>query len=244
MWKRQLNLTNPSAQWVPVTINAGWQSQQLPGAQGGKNNPNNNVSTIFIGQVAFCEPISNPPNVGIRITCYTRQIDKTLNPSEMAPYSGTFASFVAWAAMQMGFGKNYTLNVSNPNAAANNLGGSIYAQSDILWAIQDAYHPNIAAFVDDDLLIVKDRNKILDPASTQPINTFIGIPSWYEYGVQFETLFNPTVRLAQGVSLTSVLNPSINNVGPNSAYVVMDLEYDLSSRDEAFYVKVYACPPA
>jgi hypothetical protein len=223
--------------WAPVTISAGWSTVAPAGSNTGQGQQ---ITPVFVGQVAYVEIISGPPNVGIRLTCYTRQLDKTAFPASPAPYTGTFKNFVAWAANEMGFGtNNYICQTSHDNDPANNLGGEIYTIGSILPAIQNAWMPNVAAFVDDDFLTVKDRSTILNAAATQTYSEFVGIPSWTEYGVEFTTLFDPTIRLAQGATLQSALNPSLNG-----SYVVMEIEYDLTSREEAFYGKVNANPPA
>jgi hypothetical protein len=234
MWNRQQMLAgNPNYNiWAPVTIYAGWETQTAQGLT-------SNVATVFVGQVAFVEIISGPPNVGIRLTCYSRQIDKSAAYSTPAPTTGTFAQFVQWGATQMGFGNSYTLDSKLSNRPANNLGGMIYKISDILPTIQNAWFPNVAAFIDDNHLYVKDRNLIINPASIYTYSSFIGIPSWTEWGIEFTTLFDPTIRLAGGVNVQSMLNPSLNG-----EYVVMELEYDLTSREEAFYGKVNCGPPA
>jgi hypothetical protein len=237
-WQRQKYLQTPTNQlkWINVTVKAGWSTPTYGGSQ---TSQTINTATIFIGQVAFCDIISGPPNVGIKITCYTRQIDKTAQPTMLAPYSGTFAGYVAWAAGQMGFGTNFICQTSHNNDKSQNIGGVIQSLQALLISIQNAYMPNVAAFVDDGRLIVKDRSSILDPSDIITVSEFIGIPSWTEYGVTFQTLFDPTLRLAYGVTLKSILNPSLNG----GTFVVMDLEYDLTTRQEAFYSTVEAAPP-
>ena len=138
----------------------------------------------------------------------------------------------------MGFGSNFICDTSYNSVIINNPARSILSIASLLIDIQDMYKPDVAAFVDDDLLIVKDRNKIMNPAQTAVLSEFIGIPGWTEWGIGFQTLFDPTIKLAQGVSITSSMNPSLNGT-----YVVLELEYDLSSRDGPFYVKPGASPP-
>src|ERR1700688_1736519 len=64
MWNRQkLIAGNPNYQlFAPITIYAGYETQSAQGLT-------SNVATVFVGQVAYVDIISGPPNVGIRLTC-------------------------------------------------------------------------------------------------------------------------------------------------------------------------------
>ena len=239
-WNRQqLQTYGPAVvkpNWVYVQIDAGYQVKNASGTATAQDEI---TASVFKGQVVIVEPTSGPPNIGVKITCYTRQIDKTSDQTERVPPNLTVKEFVTWAAGQMGFGKNFVCETSYNDTQSNNPAGAIYKQSQLLPTMQNLYMPNIAAYVDDDFLIVKDRNKILNPSNIQNISQFIGVPSWTQWGAQFTTLLDPTIRLAQGVNLTSVMNPKING-----QYVVMEIEYSLTSREEAFYGKIGVGPPA
>ena len=226
--KRLVDQGRASQKWINVKIQAGYKTSR--GEQ---------ISTIFKGQVVLCEPTMPPPNVGVRITCFTRQIDKTAFVSEPAPHSTTFARYVEWAAGQMGFGANFVCETSYNDVVISNPARSISVVSGLLIDIQSIHRPNVAAFVDDDVLIVKDRNKIINPAEVADIKRFIGIPTWTEWGAEFRCMFDGYIKLAQAVEVTSELNPSLNG-----RYVVTMLEYELTSRDIPFYVKVNGSPPA
>jgi hypothetical protein len=215
--------------YVPVEIKAGYQtvySQPAP-------------VTVYKGEVTIVNISQAPPNVGIRVTCYTHQIDTTQDISESAPTNATYSAFAKWAGEQMGFtGSNFYCNTSYDDLKVWNPAGLFLKKSALLPKIQDLMMPDVAAFIDDDRMIVKNRNAIIDPSATVTLTEFIGIPTWTEWGMECTTLFNPNIRLAQGVILQSVMNPSLNGT-----YVVMELEYNLSSRDTEFYVKTSGSPP-
>lgn len=228
-WRRRQVLTAQIASTlVKVKIEAGYSSN---GAE--------QTSVVFIGEVAICEPASPPPNIGIRITAFSRQIDKTNFVTDPAPSQTTYAGYVEWAANQMGFGKNFVCETSFNDVTIQNPARSILTQSALLVDIQNMYRPDVAAFIDDDFLIVKDRNKIIHPEQIANLNEFVGIPSWTEWGISAAIMLDQAVKLAGAIQLTSLMNPSVNG-----KYVVMELEYDLTSRDRAFYVKIGASPPA
>jgi hypothetical protein len=226
--KRQVETGQIQQNWINIKIEAG-----------NDDNTNSEPSVIFKGQVVLCEPSSPPPNIGVRITCYSRQIDRTSFISTPAPAQTTFANYVAYAAAQMGFDKNFICDTSYNDVVIYNPARSIHVAAALLIDIQNMYRPDVAAFIDDDILIVKDRNKIINPSNVAQVTEFIGTPSWTEWGVDFTTLFNPSIRLAQAAALTSLMNPSLNNT-----YVIMELEYDMTTRGTAFYVKASGSPPA
>jgi hypothetical protein len=228
-WNRRQVATGQTAQnYIDVKIEAGYITNGI-----------DNSSIVFTGQVVLAELTSPPPNIGIRITCFTRQIDKTSFISSPAPSQTTFFKYVEWAAGQMGFGTSFICETSYNDVTIYNAARSILTSSALLLDIQNMYRPDVAAFVDDDVLIVKDRNKIINPGDIAEINEFIGIPCWTEWGVEFTAMFTGSVRLAQGAKLTSIMNPSLSGV-----YVITEIDYDLTSRDRAFYVKASGSPPA
>lgn len=233
---RKVQTGRQEQKWVGVEVTAGYKapSRRLPGQQVAQ------PSVIFKGEVTLCELISTPPDTGVRLTCFTRQIDKTKwTTTDRAPVNVPFNKYVEWAAGQMGFGSNFICKTDYDSKIQPNPAQSISIVSALLIDIQNLYRPDVAAFIDDGMLIVKNKNAILNPEQTVKIDQFVGIPSWDEWGVSFVCLFNPAIRLAQGVDLKSSMNPSVNQ-----RYVVVELEYELASRDNQFYVKVGASPAA
>lgn len=226
--KRMVESGQAPQEWIDISVEAGYSQNGVE-----------RLSLVFRGQVVMTEIVAPPPNIIFRIHCYSRQIDKTRHLTSPAPAQTTYYGYVQWAAEQMGFGDRFICETSFNDTVVMNPARSIYVASALLWDIQNMYRPNVAAFVDDDILIVKDRNKIINPSNVADVTEFIGMPAWTEWGVEFTTLFDPNVRLAQASRLTSKMNPSVNNT-----YVVTDIQYDLSSRDKPFYVSANASPPA
>jgi len=229
-WNKRLVETGQKKQeWVNVKIEAGYADEQF----------NETISTVFVGQVVLVQPTSPPPNIGVRITCYSRQIDKTAFVSAPAPAQTTFFGYVKWAAEQMGFGSNFVCDTSYNNVIIQNPARSILTNAALLVDIQNIYRPDVAAFIDDELLIVKDRNKIINLGDSANLTEFVGVPCWTEWGVEGTVMYDGAVKMAQAATFTSLMNPSVNGI-----YVTTELEYDLSSRDRPFYVRVSGSPPA
>lgn len=226
--KRKAEQGDITPQWIPVSIEAGYKD-----AQGDYS------SLVFKGEVALVEPSSPPPNISVRITAYTNQINKTKFVTAPAPAELTLEEYVAWAAGQMGLGTNYICDTSYNKSVITNPSRSTHIAAALVIDIQNAYRQDIAAYVDDGVLIVKDAANLINANLIANINEFVGTPSWNEWGVEFLTMFDPGVKVGQAVNLTSVMNPSING-----NYVVTELDYDLTSRDKAFYVRGSGSPPA
>lgn len=233
--KRKVETGGADPNWIGIKVEAGYAVESPNGGV------NNQTAVVFVGQIVLVDPVSGPPNIGVRITCYTRQVDKTKFVTVPSPEAPTFQQYVVWAAGQMGFGDKLTFDCSPDiaNRIIQNPSRSTYVASALLIDIQNTFRPDVAAFVDNDQLIVKDRNRIINVGAISNVTEFIGTPVWTEWGVTWTTLMDPTVALAQAAKLTSIMNP-----GVNGTYVITELEYQLSSRSNPFYVKASGAPPA
>jgi len=196
------------------------------------------VSPIFHGQVALVEPLSGPPNALIRATCYTNQVDRTKYTTGIAPATSTLRAFCIWAAQQMGLSAD--IQTSYDDMVIENPGRKVFVVNQLLLEIQRFDRQNIIAYIDDNTLIVRDTNKLLSPSEVYDIYRIIEQPSWSEWGVNFSMLFDNRVRLATGVHLHSVTNPSVND----SDLIVMQIEYVMASRSNEFTMKIETAPAA
>lgn len=225
--KRQVDQGSAKQNYINVLIQAGYN-----------DNGQNTATTIFNGQVVIASPFGSIPNQGIRLDCYSQQLSKMDWITEPAPTSGTFKSYVLWAGAQMGV-SSVVCETSYNDTPITNPFAATHIVANLLVDIQSAYRPNVAAFIDNNVLYVKDVNKIVSTAQIVTVNEFIGTPMWTEWGVDFITLFDPKIMLAGAATLKSLMNPSLNKT-----FVISSLEYDLTSREVPFYVKASANPPA
>lgn len=217
------------AYYVDVVIKAGYSEAG-----------NEQLFLVYKGQVVLAELADSPPNMVVRLQCYTQQIDRTKWITTPAPSPVRFEDFCKYAAQQMGLGNNVTVDTSINDQILINPGRTAYVTAALLPEIQNYSRNTIAAYIDDGQLIVKDKNKILDPNAIKTITEFVGVPTWNEWGANFTTMYAGDIRLAQGVKFQSVLNPSLND----TTFVVMALEYDLQSRDDIFVVSGDVAPAA
>ncbi|MEM5370275.1 hypothetical protein V4C53_30135 [Paraburkholderia azotifigens] len=217
--------------FIDVTIQAGYED----GSQ-------NSTTTVFKGQVGAVTPISDPPNIGVRIDCRSQLLARTQFVTSPAPTQTTFKNYVAWVAEQMGL--PFDCETSYDNQIITNPSAQTMVVAALLIDIQNQYRPNVAAFIDNNTLIVKDVNKIISTSNTVTVSEFIGTPMWSEWGIELSTLFDPRIRLAGAIIPNSTMNPGIGTHKNQRAYVITQLDYDLCSRATPFYVKVNASPSA
>lgn len=229
--KRNVENGQPNAtqqSYIGVSVQAGYQNPGQP----------LNAITIFFGQVALAGPVGELPNMAVKITCYSQQISKVQYITQVPPGQMTFKAYAAWVAAQMGV--NLVCQTSYDNVVVTNPGASVHTVGDLLVDIQSYYRPNVAAFVDNNTLYVKDVNAVITTASQVTIDEFINMPLWDEWGAEFECLFNTQLLLSCAATLVSLMNPSLNKVG----YVIYAIEYNLTSRDTPFNIKANGAPPA
>jgi len=231
-------LKQPMAQ---VWIKAGYiRSNSGATSSGyGSFSPQNTAAIIYQGDVTMTDLISGPPNITVRIVAQTHFKDMATYLQAIPSNSTTFKQFVIWAGNMMGFDNNHIFcSTSHDSDLIQNPARSIVAVGQLLRFIQDYYHPDIAAYVDDEYMYVRDMNKIINPGEISQIDNFIGVPSWTAWGVRGTVLLDPSIRVGGGAQFTSILNPSMNGL-----FVVMSLEYHLTSRETPFYVSVEGLPP-
>lgn len=232
--KRNIEWGSPgyAASYINVSVIAGYETYVNGSVQ-------QNTTEVFQGQIVLSAPTGMFPNLGVRLSCYSQQINKLNWVSEPAPASGTFKSYVEWAAQWLGV-SSVVCETSYDNTVITNQFATTAVASSLLIQMQNAFHPAVVAFIDNNVLYVKDAKKVIAAANIVTVDEFVGTPPmWTEWGVEFTTLLNPQIALAGACTLKSTLNPSLNQTFVNSG-----LEYDLSSRDTAFYVKVKGSAPA
>lgn len=229
--KRNVENGQPNAtqqSYIGVTVQAGYN---IPGQAA-------SIITIFAGQVVLAGPVGELPNMAVKITAYSQQISKVQWITQVPPGQMTFKAYAAWVAAQMGV--NLVCQTSYDNVVVTNPGASVHTVGDLLIDIQNYYRPNVAAYIDNNTLFVKDVNAVITTAGQVTVDEFINMPLWDEWGCEFECLFNPQLILSCAATLVSTMNPLLNGIG----YVIYALTYDLTSRDTAFNMKANGAPPA
>jgi hypothetical protein len=227
--KRKIDRGGDVQYWANIQIEAGYSSNGVE-----------TKSVVYQGQIVTVDISSPPPNLVMTIQCFTRQSDKTKNISGAPPENATFKELVAWAAKQMQFDDRFVCDTSHNDEIIPNAMRGVAVVSALLIEIQGYYSADVSAFIDDDFLYVKDRDKLVNPDAKMTLSEFIGTPVWQDWGVTFKTMFDPNMRLTNAARLQSKMNPLVNNID----YLIYAIQYDLSSRDTAFYMQCLGSPPA
>lgn len=217
-----------SDDYLNVTISAGYEDYQ----------GNQTITPIFDGQIVLVEPNGAPPEMSVKITAYTNQVDRTTYVTGQPPSPITFKNFAIWCANQMGIG--YNIDTSIDSKEIYNPAAGTYIVASLLPWLQAYDRQNIAAWIDNKTLFVRDINKVVNESSVIKYTNFVGSPMWTDWGVNFRIMFDSQISLASGVNITSKLNPSMST----SDLIVMQLEYDLTSRDDSFCINVSTAPSA
>lgn len=91
----------------------------------------------------------------------------------------------------------------------------------------------VSAYINNDVLVVKDLNVPLKGrARVLNLDTgMVGIPEFTEQGLKVRMLFDNQTDLGYGLDVTSVMLPAANG-----EYVVYKLQFELSNRDEPWYL--------
>ncbi|WGN90794.1 hypothetical protein [Burkholderia phage vB_BglM_WTB] len=253
LWQRRVRSQNPSgAASVPVKIEAGYSAAPAaasPTASGGTPAPGTSAtatagsstpSVVYIGEISTVTPVSGPPDTIVSIECLTQSVDRTQFISSPAPENPTFSALIMWANRELELSQPPIIETRYANVNLGfNPARSMIVRSAIVPFLNSVKSPEVGAFIDDGQLIVKDADAIINPADAANVTDFIGIPMWDEWGVNFTSLFDPSIKLAHAANLTSIMNPAVNG-----QYVLTTLEYNLASRETPFYVRAYGSPPA
>jgi hypothetical protein len=220
-----------TGQYTKVKIEAGYI---------GKNGESTGL--VFTGEVVTTSLTSTPPNIGISISCASRMIDRTKD-NTYPPPGMTFIEYVNWAAKQMGV-TTVNCETSYDNQQVKGMFDSVHDISSLMWAIQSVYRPHVVAYVDNDVLTVRDINRPLVAEGIIPVDEFIGVPTMASFGASYQTLFDQKIHLGGIVTLNSKMNPSLGTAVQNTKWLVFKLQYTLSSRNTPFYLKADVYPAA
>ena len=176
--------------------------------------------------------LTNPPDIGLIINIIAKYFDK----SEIVPLE--FGKTILLSELTNRIAKN--LNLHPVFNATDKTISNAYYNGDKLNQIRLLSSAGfIQAFIDKDQLIVIDDDKPRY-SSSAPIeitvnNGMIGVPHWNESGVQFRILARPDIQVGDFVSLTSIINPSVND----GIYKVVNLLFNVANRDTPFYYDIF-----
>lgn len=180
---------------------------------------------LFIGDITETNA-TQPPDIAVKIKAKSSQWDKGNIVSKSTAAQTSMSVLAGGIAKDMGLSLIF-------EATDKNISNYYFVGAAIKQVEKLAEMGNVNAYIDDNNLIVKDIGEALRQ-STHVLSMdsgLIGIPQSSEQGVKVTYLFEPTTRLGGQLTLQSYLNP-----GLDGDYVIYKLGYELSNRDEPFYI--------
>lgn len=179
---------------------------------------------LYRGNVVV-STLTQPPDVGIHLKCLTGNFIKGNILSRNQPGQASLKQIMSQIAQDTGTILNF--QATNKNIANYAFAGAAPKQIDLVNTFG-----GINAFVDDDVLVVKDA--FIPIGNTLRILSaetgMIGIPEFTEQGVKVKFLLDNQTKLGGGLRIISKQNPAVNG-----DYVIYRLGFEISTRDTPFY---------
>lgn len=182
------------------------------------------ASRLFIGNITVSQ-VTQPPDIGIILNAITG-FSYALNTVAISfPGQTPLRVISQTAANNLGLTLNF-------QAQDKNIANYSFTGTPLTHIGNIAQTGNVDAFVDNQTLVVKDKNVPLQEiVKILNLNTgMIGVPEVTETGVRVKMLLDNTTQLGGLLALTSKLNPALNG-----NYVIQKLDFDVSNRDEPFF---------
>lgn len=182
------------------------------------------VARMFIGEIISASP-TQPPDIGLKIKARTGEFKK----GELVARSGAEKEKLSALSKKVAddVGATLEFEATDKDIANYSFSGAKLRQVD---ALQTA--GKVDVFHDDETLVVKDAGKPRK-SITKIIRSdtgMIGVPEVTERGVKVQFLFDLDTNLGGAMEITSELNPSLNG-----SYTIYKLDFELASRDTAWY---------
>lgn len=187
------------------------------------------TARLFVGNITKSSP-TQPPDIGLNMTAQTGAFKK----GDVVARSGKARENLSEISGRVAkdLEANLTFEATDKQIANYSFSGATLRQVNAL-----AEAGNVDAYLDDETLVVKDRDKPLKNRVKIIDNTtgMIGIPEATERGVSIKILYDLQTDLGGRVDLTSELNPALDG-----SYTIYKLDFDLASRETPWYWEIEA----
>lgn len=188
------------------------------------------TTVLYTGDIFRVSP-TQKPDLGIVIRCITGQFNKGSVISRSAPETATLSSIASGVATDNGLGMSF--EITDRNIANYNFTGSPAAQIEKLAELSQS-----DVYQDNGVLYVKPIGIPKTGATVRILNKntgMIGVPEGTENGIKVMMLYDPVTQIGSQLDLTSEINPVLDG-----SYCIYKLDFDISSRDTAFYLSAEA----
>ena len=187
-------------------------------------------STVYEGEITTTS-ITQPPDLIITVNALTGHNGKSQIVNTQLPPVSRISEIAQSVADSLGVGLEFSAtDKSISNYGYDGAADGQLAEINSLGVLD--------VFVDDNTLVVKDRNvprgsirRVLNPSD------IIGKVEFIEFGVRVKFLFDPETQIGAEIEINSRENPAANGV-----YVIFRLSFDLANRENPFYLIAEARP--
>jgi hypothetical protein len=168
---------------------------------------------------------AQPPDITITLKAATTNYNKGQVIAVSQPPSAPLQNIAKQVADSLGLTLDF-------QATPRNISSYSYTGSKARQVEKLGQMGRVNAYVDDNVLVVKDFGKPLrNKVKVLNLDTgLIGVPEFTEHGIRVKMLFDNQVTLGSGLQITSKINPAANGV-----YTVYKLNFELTNRDTPFY---------
>lgn len=182
------------------------------------------TTLIYSGNITSAV-VSQPPDLTVTLKCLTGNFVKGTVLSRNHPGVATLAEIARGVAQDTNTILNF--QATNKNITNYTFSGSALDQVGLLGTMG-----NINAFVDNDILIVKDGAVPITGAVRELSSGsgMVGIPEITEQGIKVKYLLDNVSRLGGGLQVRSDIYPAVNGL-----YIIYKLGFEISNRDTPFY---------
>lgn len=181
------------------------------------------TTLIFSGNIVS-STVSQPPDVTVTLKCLTGNYTKGTVLARNKPGVASLQEIAAGIAQDTNTILNF--QATNKNISNYNFSGAALDQVALLASA------GVTAFVDDNILVVKDMG-IPITGNSRDLNAgngMIGIPEITEQGIKVKYLVDNVSKLGGQLNITSDVYPAVNG-----SYVIYKLGFEISNRDTPFY---------
>lgn len=188
------------------------------------------TSVLYVGDIFRVYP-TEKPDLGLELQCITGNFNKGKLVSRSGQELSSLSSIASGVATDNNLGLSF--EVPDKNIASYSFTGSANAQIVKLAELSDS-----DVYVDNSILYVKPKGKPKTGATVRVLNKstgMVGTPKGTENGIKVSMLYDPVSQIGSQISLTSEINPVLDG-----DYTIYKLEFDITSRDGAFYLHAEA----
>jgi hypothetical protein len=182
------------------------------------------TTRIFTGNIISAVP-SQPPDIALTLKCLTSNYSKGNIVARNQISSSSLSRIAGQVASDLGVALDF--QAKDKQIANYQYSGPVLKQVDKLEELG-----NINAYIDNDVLYVKDKNAALkNRIKIINIDTgMIGIPEITEQGIKVKFLLDNQTALGGALQVQSIMYPAVNG-----NYIIYKLGFEIASRDTPFY---------